>query len=363
MRALFVTQYGPLAASSRTRVFGYLPLLGAAGMRCDVLVAIPDALRVLQTGGPVRRGLYYALSWLRVCWVGWRCVAMVWQYDAIFVQKVLFAFPIPRILRWFRHKVVFDFDDAIFTLENPRTNWLARARSHRRTRGLPAMLQASGHAIVENAYTADYARRFCPAVSRITGPIDTDRYAPGPVKMRDEVVLGWIGSQSTTPYLELIREPLEELGRRHRHLKLSLIGAGPFELTNLSITHQTWALETEVAHLRAFDIGLMPLPDDAWTRGKGGYKLLQYMAMGLPVIASPVEINREIVAHDINGFLAETPEEWVAYLERLIGNAHLRQQMGAAGRRHVVARYSLKKSSRYLLEILQATKRRSFKTG
>lgn len=368
MKILFVAQYGPLAASSRTRVFDYLPLLRRAGVTCDVKVVISDDLIKRNTRGVLSRLLYYVLSYSRAWWTGWACVFTASQYDAILIQKVLFSFPIPRLLRRYRQKIFFDFDDAIFTLENPNAGWINRLRTRRRAMGVPAMLQTAHCAIVENAYTAEFAAHYCPRVSQITGPIDTARYvprksdsgqanqppAPSPQPLISEkVVLGWIGSQWTTRYLDLIRDALVALSRQYPNLELRLIGAGDFDVPGLQIAHMDWALETEVGYLQTFDIGLMPLPDDPFTRGKGGYKLLQYMACGLPVVASPVEINREIVTHGKTGFLAETDSEWIGFLSTLIKNKTLRNRMGAAGRARVVAHYALEKSSEQLLALLQ----------
>ena len=368
MKILFVAQYGPLAASSRTRVFDYLPLLRRAGVTCDVRVVTPDDLIKRNTRGIFSRLLYYVLSYFRAQWTGWTCVFTASQYDVILIQKALFSFPIPRLLRRYKHKIFFDFDDAIFTLENPNAGWINRLRTRRRAMGVPAMLQTAHCAIVENAYTAEFAARYCPCVSQITGPIDTTRYvprkavsgqdnqppAPSPQPLISEkIALGWIGSQWTTRYLDMIRDPLAALARRYPNLELRLIGAGEFDVSDLQIVCLDWALETEVGYLQTFDIGLMPLPDDPFTRGKGGYKLLQYMACGLPVVASPVEINREIVTHGENGFLADTDAEWIEFLGILIENKTLRNRLGAAGRARVIAHYALEKSSEQLLALLQ----------
>ncbi len=353
MKILFVAQYGPLAASSRTRVFDYLPLLRKAGITCDVRVVISDDLIKRNTRGIFSRLLYYVLSYSRAWWTGWACVCTAPKYDAILIQKALFSFPIPRLLRRYRHKIFFDFDDAIFTLETPNAGWINRLRTRRRAMGVPAMLQTAHCAIVENAYTAEFATQYCPRVSQITGPIDTARYVPAKKPAGEKIVLGWIGSQWTTRYLDLIRDALVALSRRYPNLELRLIGAGDFDVPGLQIARIDWTLETEVGYLQTFDIGLMPLPDDPFTRGKGGYKLLQYMACGLPVVTSPVEINREIVTHGKTGFWAETDSEWIEFLSTLIENKTLRNRMGAAGRARVVAHYALEKSSEQLLALLQ----------
>lgn len=353
MTVFFVSNNGPLVAASRTRVFDYLPFLEAEGVGADVIVVLPDRLCAwADSGGRLRRLVYYLLVLWRSFWIGLRSVWAASRYDVIFIQRAFFPSPVAWLLRLCSRKVIFDFDDAIFTTEAPEENWMARLRTWHHRRVLPKMLRAACHTIVENTYTGTYAKRYCPEVSIITGPIDTERYCLGRREDRPEVVLGWIGTWTSVSYLELIREPLAELGRRYPQLRLYLIGPGGFQVEGLQTVWRDWSLETEVADLQMFDIGLMPLPDDSWTRGKGGYKLLQYFAMGLPVVASPVGINREIVEDGVNGFWATAHDEWITQIEKLIADPELCKQMGEVGRRKVEAGYSLRKSSRLLLQVL-----------
>ena len=356
MKVLFLTNYGSLAAPSRTRVFQYLPLLREGGVCAHPMVVVPDRLLVwADSGGRVRRLLYFLRVLCRSLWIGLRCVWSASRYDVIFIQRVLLPFPAPQLLKRRRRKVIFDFDDAVFTTEAPEESWPARMQAWYHRRALPPMLRSACHAVVENGYTRAYAERFCPLVSIITGPIDTERYRPPAVRRsRRKVVLGWIGSATTERYLELIRGALTEVGRRHPDVRLRLIGARAFAVDGLPVERRAWSLETEVADLQEIDIGLMPLPDDPWTRGKGGYKLLQYLAMGIPVVASPVGINREIVEEGVNGFLATCDTEWTARLETLIADPDLRRRMGEAGRQKMERSYSLRRSSRRLRQILES---------
>ncbi|MBI2505756.1 MAG: glycosyltransferase family 4 protein [Candidatus Latescibacteria bacterium] len=359
MKVLFVTQYGMLAASSRTRVFQYLPYLQAQGIQARVITVLPDrglgGSQLQVTRSPWSKLAYYL-------WAAWRtfgCGLQVWwvarDAEVLFIQKVIFPAPVRWLLRWRRPPVVYDFDDAIFTTEVRRRHWLAAWKQRRNAAGLPAMLRLADHALVENEYTAAFAASCCSRVSTITGPIDTQRYGAGspPPAGRDEVVLGWIGSATTLPYLELIRAPLARLGRRFPHVRLRVIGAASVELEGLPVEARPWSLEGEVEELRSFDIGLMPVPDDPWTRGKGGYKLLQYMASGLPVVTSPVGINCQIVRDGETGFWARTSEEWEERLARLIADPALRRGMGQRGRAAMEAGYALELSSRRLGEILR----------
>lgn len=351
---LFLSQYGPMAASSRTRVFQYLPELEAAGLRTRVLVVIPDsALAASRGAGSWGRLWYYIGASARTWITGIRFLFAARTARVALIQKVLLPLPLAVWLRWHRKKVLFDFDDAIFTTENPDAGWMSRLRSRRHRRLMPAMLKAASAALVENPYTAGFASTYCPRVETITGPVDTERYRPVELSERAVAVLVWIGSPTTAAYLEPLRAPLVELGKRYTGLKLLVIGA-TFQVDGLKVECEPWSLETEVALLQACDIGLMPLPDDPWTRGKGGYKILQYSAVGLPVVASPVGINTTLVEEGVSGLLADTPEAWVTALSHLIDAAALRRRMGAEGRSRMLLDYSLKVSARRFSELVRS---------
>ncbi len=363
MNVLFVTQYGYLAASSRTRVFQYLPLLHAQGIHADVLTVLPDlgitGSQVLVTANRWRKLLYYA-------WAAWRtvrCGLAAWwrlqRYDLLFVQKIIFPAPIRWLLARKQPRTIYDFDDAIFTTEVRRANWLSVWKERRNAAGLPAALRMADHVLVENDYTREYAARFCPNVDIITGPIDTRRFVRSGSPVGERTVLGWIGSATTLPYLEQIAATLRQLSAQHERICLSIVGAAGICIEGLEVESTSWSLETEVDELSRFHIGLMPLPDDPWTRGKGGYKLLQYMSMGLPVVSSPVGINSRLVIHGHNGFLATNCREWREYLGQLIESPQLRQDMGAHGRATVEQAYSLETSSAQLVRIMRETARRS----
>ena len=186
-----------------------------------------------------------------------------------------------------------------------QANWLATWKQRRNAAGLPKMLTLADLTIVENEYTAGFAQRHCDRVAIITGPIDTRRFQVcKPVNERlDRVVLGWIGSATTLPYLELLKTALAKLGSRYPNLKLRVVGAERVDMEGIDVEAAAWELEREVEDLQGFDIGLMPIPDDPWTRGKGGYKLLQYMATGLPVVTSPVGINQRLGQRRRGGIL------------------------------------------------------------
>ena len=359
MRVLFVTQYGALAASSRTRVFQYLPYLLQCGVESSVITVLPDRAiagsQIVVTDNPLGKLPYYAWATWRTLFSGLRAWWQSRPADVLFIQKVIFPGPVRWLLSRCRCPVVYDFDDAIFTTEvREARSWLAAWKERRNVRGLPGMLKLAAVAIVENEYTAEFARSYCE-VATITGPIDTEVYSICDRTQRkpEAVVLGWIGSATSRQYLELIRGPLHQLSKRFPNLRLRVVGAESPHVEGLQVESKDWSLEEEEEDLRGFDIGLMPIADDPWTRGKGGYKLLQYMATGLPVVTSPVGVNRQIVRDGESGFWARSPGEWEGRLATLIENPGLRHEMGRRGRATVEKEYALAVQQKRFLGILK----------
>lgn len=236
--------------------------------------------------------------------------------------------------------VVSDFDDAVFhrydmhRLQPVRT-LLGRKFSH--------VMKDSASVFAGNGYLADYARKAGAAATEIIPTVvDVEHYRVKVDSVNvDEPVIGWIGTPSTwrecvEPFLPLFRGVAQTSGAR-----IHAVGVRMTSSEEEGIHFLPWNEEGEIERINAMDIGVMPLPDTPWMRGKCGYKLIQYMACGLPVVASPVGVNAEIVEHGVNGFLAETPDDWSRALKTLICNPELRRQMGVAGRERVEERYSL----------------------
>jgi len=167
-------------------------------------------------------------------------------------------------------------------------------------------------------------------------------YKPS-VEARDParpVTIGWIGSPSTWSFVRTLIPLLERLSEE-LNLIIRVVGAGRANVTNSRFEFLDWSEDKEITAIQGMDIGIMPLPDEPWARGKCGFKLIQYMACGLPVIASPVGVNSEIVTEGINGYLASSGREWEVAIRRLAADAELRAEMGAGGRQKVVNEYSL----------------------
>jgi len=178
-------------------------------------------------------------------------------------------------------------------------------------------------------------------VETVSTVVDLERYTPRHYSSRRKSLpcIVWIGSPATVHYLESVRQPLAELARRCAYT-LRVIGSA-FELAGVKVECVPWSEATEVAHIAAGDIGIMPLQDSPWEQGKCGYKLIQYMACGLPVVASPIGVNQIIVRQGENGYLAGSSEQWVSALDRMIDDVAIRRTMGAAGRRRVEVDYCL----------------------
>ena len=211
--------------------------------------------------------------------------------------------------------------------------------------------------IAGNGYLA--ARAWRAGASRVEilpTVIDLERY-PEPVAHKSQDVnrlprIVWIGSPTTVPYLRLLAEPLRVLSLQIP-FKLRVIGSADFEMTGVQVEAMDWSENTEFRDISDCEIGIMPLPDTPWEQGKCGYKLIQYMACGLPVVASPVGANLEIVQPGRNGYLADSNDAWVSALADLLQSDVLRQGMGACGRQDVESRYCLQKTGPVLASLLR----------
>lgn len=335
MRVLFVLIGPKVIASSRVRVLQFLPRLRA---EFGVEPTIRFVGSTLQSQLPTLVAFFVGVLIKR-----WRALITyftLWfssQFDAVVLHRVLLSPWILRRLNQLRKPIVFDFDDAL----SHEGFYSRRISEHR----LQAVLKAANLVITSSTYNADSVREQCRQVEVIPSSVDTSRYRtrssyqhPAPV------IIGWIGSPSTTPYLVGVSSVLSNLSRVHS-IKVLTIGADRnFRFEGIDHVNKSWSEKSEADDLLECDIGIMPLPDNEWTRGKGGYKLLQYMAAGLPVVASPVTINREIVQDSVNGFLATTEQEWLMKLSLLIEDADLRESMGQKGRALVEQRYSSDKA-------------------
>lgn len=350
LRALFILPHDVLAPSSRYRVYQYLPFLREHGVQPVVRPFVgPRFYRVLYRSGHIPQKTAFTLRSLL-----FRLFDLRWlrRSDLVFILREAAPIGPP----WFERlaaasgvPLVYDFDDAIYLLNlSPANRIVSRLKQPGKTAEL---VRLSRQVIAGNANLAAFAAPLNPRVSILPTPIDTDFYRSKPAAASaGPVVLGWVGSHSNLPYLHALDPALQELARR-RNIRLRVVG-GEYPLPGVAVDSVPWSLERELQDLHAMDIGLMPMPDNEWTRGKCGFKALQYMGAGLPAVVSPVGVNRQIVRQGRNGFLAGTPEEWLEILLRLVDDASLRRSIGSEGRRTVEQSYSLRVHAPRLLDIL-----------
>jgi glycosyltransferase involved in cell wall biosynthesis len=353
MRILFLTRYGPLGASSRQRCYQYLQLLMRAGAVVEVSPLLNDFyVKAIYSDQKIDY-LEVARSYvMRVC-----ALLRAQSYDLLWIEKEALPW-LPAWLemsfyRFVGVKFVLDFDDPIFHAYSDNPNWLARRLLGRK---VARLMSTAEMVIVGNRYIEDYARaNEARLIARLPTVVDIDRYAACPAQSSTNkpfFTIGWIGSPLTSGYLELVRPALLELAAR-LPLNIVLIGAAPSALAGLPVEHRMWSAKTEAEELAGLDVGIMPLPDRPWERGKCGYKLIQYMASWLPVVASPVGANGEIVEPGVTGFLADSHADWISALLRLWEEPELRRKMGIAGRRRAEERYSLQVATPQLMGLLR----------
>jgi glycosyltransferase involved in cell wall biosynthesis len=220
-------------------------------------------------------------------------------------------------------------------------------------------MAAAETVVVGNNYLAQYARQFTQQVCVIPSVVDLSRYPTRKnASTSDTIVISWIGIPATADFLRPLVPVFHRLQQQFPRLAFRFIGTGSsFPADGLKAEFPPWSEQTEATLLGQCDIGIMPMPDTNFTRGKCGLKLIQYMASSLPVVASPVGVNREIIASGENGFLANSGEEWFATLSTLIQNPELRKQFGVAGRARVEERYSLERGFEKWSEILERATR------
>lgn len=253
-----------------------------------------------------------------------------------------------------RAKLVFDFDDAIWlpdvSVANRRFSWIKRPEK------VSKIISHSDVVFAGNAYLADYARQFNQSVEIVPTTIDTAEYVPRSPRSeeRGRVCIGWSGSVTTIKHLELAMPVLRRLRQRFGdRVYFKVIGDPSYRNDELGIRGLQWRAESEVADLAELDVGIMPLPDDAWAKGKCGLKGLQYMGLEIPAVMSPVGVNTEIIEDGVNGYLAAGEDEWVEKLSALIDSEELRGGVGSAARQTVLERYSVDSQKERYLSLLR----------
>lgn len=313
--------------SARYRILQYLPILEEAGFTSRVF-PIPGRL------------------WERI-----RLFRAMRDFDLVFLQKKLLGAVEWTVLRRNSRIIVYDVDDAVMFRDSKSLNPFSRKRqmSFART------ARQADCIVAGNEYLRQFAAEENRNVILVPTSLDMSRYVEKPRGSNPgSVTLGWIGSSATLYYLERMRDVWDTIFDRFPHVKLKIVADKFFDCMRMPVIKKQWDYADEIDDLHSFDIGLMPLTDDPWARGKCGFKLLQYMAVGIPAVCSPVGVNKEIVSEGVNGFLAGNTDEWISKLSILVRDYDLRLRLGGSARERVLRNYSVEVNGKKLIRILNS---------
>jgi len=355
MKVIFISPYPTQGPSYRYRVEQYFNYLEGKGIQCVARPFMNSQFYNIayRPKNITRKLIYFLLASISRCWD----FIQSFRYDIIFIH--LEAYPLgPPVLEFlwskFGKTIIYDLDDAIF-LRNKKPAYKI-VKFFKFGKKVESIIRFSKEIVVCNQYLKDYATKFKEKskIHIIPTSLDTDKFLPlkNTGENRKEPVIGWIGSHSTAAYLNELTDVFRSLKKEHDFV-LKIVGSNfSVQIEGIKIINKEWRLEDDLNDFQSLDIGVYPLPDNEWTKGKTGFKTIQYMSVGIPCVVSNVGRNKEIIQDGINGFLADNKDEWLTKLSLLIENPQLRSSIGARGRETVIERYSLKVNAPILLEII-----------
>lgn len=337
--------------SQRYRFEQYFKFLEENHVQCELsyLISEKDDKILYSKGLYLGKLVIFIKSWLKRL----KDIKRANDYDYIFIQREAFMTGTTYFERQFaksKAKLIFDFDDSIWLEDkNEANSRLAFLKKPAKTAKIIALCDII---IAGNEYLADYAKKHNKNVVIIPTTIDTDWYKPKPKPEKENTTIGWSGSFTTIKHFESAIEALSEIKNKYGNkVDFKVIGDANYRYQPLEITGNKWKSDTEVEDLQDIDIGIMPLPDIDWTKGKCGLKGLQYMGLAIPTVMSPVGVNKKIITHGLNGFLASTKEEWVDCLSQLIDSTELRKKLGEAGKTTVEEKFSVNNNKKKYLAL------------
>ncbi len=343
IRILVLSTIPEEGASVRFRIYQFIPALEASGFHVTVRPFYTrEFFKILyQPGRYFCKVLYFiqeAVNRLRL-------MVKKEDFDLFLVHRE--AVPLgPPIIEMAlagmeRRALVYDFDDAIYLPNVSEANRLLGIMKW--PRKVPDIIRASDWVMAGNEYLAQYARSYNNSVTMIPTCVDTRKFVPREdgVSSQEVPIVGWIGSPTTVPYLLGLQKVLARVAASHRFLLRVSGSVGALAMPGVQVANVPWSLKEEVSLFNTCDIGIYPLWDDPWTRGKCGFKAIQFMACGVPVVAAAVGVNREIIQDGVNGFLAYSEAEWEEKVGWLLSVPGLGEKLGRAGRETIMERYSL----------------------
>lgn len=349
--ALFLTKYDRKGASSRYRSLQYFPHLVKAGINCSYEPLFSN--RYLETLYETGRRPLSAIFLSYVKRV--LSLSRVRDFDVLIIEKELLPY-VPALFERFLSRLdipyIVDYDDAIFhKYDRSDTSILRRLLGQK----IDDVMREAETVVAGNEYLASRAREAgASRIETIPTVIDLDKYPYNPPDEEGPFTIGWIGSPSTAQYVEKIAPALRTVCERH-NARVVLVGSGEIELPSVPVEVCEWSEETEIEDIASFDVGIMPLEDTPWERGKCGLKLIQYMASGKPVVASPIGVNAKLAEDGYNGFHAETNEEWVESLSKLADDIDMATRMGSRGRKKVEEQYNLETAAKQWVNVIETT--------
>lgn len=351
MKILYLTKYTRMAGSSRMRSYQYFPYLEKAGMKVTVKPFFDDAyLKDFYAG---RKNISAVLkSYLKRFFV----LFSVFKYDKVVVEKEIFPF-LPafaeRMLKVIGIKYIVDYDDAIFHNYDQSSNPVIKKILGNK---IANVMRFSGTVVAGNQYLADYAASSgAKKIEIIPTVIDLERY---PIKQNsdsDKFIVGWIGTKTTfEKHLLPCRDWIKDLQNQDSNIHFNIIGITDVMDLGSNVSYIQWKEETEVSEILKMDIGLMPLQDSEWEKGKCAYKLIQYAACGIPGVASDVGMNKDVCVNNQTGFIATDSKSWMERIQFLKKDNQKRWQMGENARRLVEKQFCIQVTGDHWVKILRA---------
>ncbi len=334
-RIIFITQGNIDHASSRIRAVNYFPHFRENGYTVFWIPRIPRKF----SSWAGRRIIFPVLK--RINSIRIIGALLFVSFDFLFVQRHFLVPFLLRVVRMRKRKIIYDLDDALYIGAD---DWRAREKT-------VGMIKNADLVIAGSPVLKKFAAQYNTNVTTITSPVKIETVKTE-LRNREVITIGWIGSEWTSKYLDQLDDVFRKLRESYK-VSFLFVGCKTGVLSGINPEIVPWSLEKEAYYLSRMDIGIMPLNDGDFEKGKGGYKLFQYMAAELPVIATPVGINKDIVIEGKNGFLCKSGEEWYSSFVKLIEDDQLRKKMGENGRQEILEKYSLEVCFTQLKESLE----------
>jgi len=352
IKVLFIVPYPKdCAPSQRLKFEQYYSYFEKEGIECILRPFMTESFYriVYQKNKYLEKIIFTLLGYVR------RCFHMIeaMRCDVIYLHLEAAPFGPPffeYILYKLKKPIIYDIDDIVYLPHASKANSFVRMlKYYKKT---PQIVKFSSQVIAVTNYLKRFAEQYGRKAICIPPTIDTNKYFLADKPCGRKLCIGWTGSHSTSEYLLILANTLKKINQEH-DVRIKVMGDGNFKIDGLAIEAKEWSADTEIKDIQEIDIGLYPLPKNEWIMGKGGLKALQYMGMGIPVVATRVGAVLDFIQDGVNGFLVDSEEEWIEKISRLIEDADLRRRVGLAARKTVEERFSVKANAPKMLGIIQ----------